>query len=73
MISFIKPINKTLSGTIILDSSGPGSNGNEGILHIPLRSWIGASTEDCLLSYPGNSLWVKVLSLYGDDSSRFYL
>ena len=33
--------------------SGPGSNGNEGVLHIPQSSCItGASLLDCLVSYP---------------------
>ena len=34
--------------------SGPGSNGNEGVLHIPQSSRItGTSPSDCLVSYPG--------------------
>ena len=37
--------------------SGPGSNGNEGVLHIPQGPSItGTSPSDCLLSYPGHSL-----------------
>ena len=31
-------LDKTLSGAITADQSGPGSNGNEGVLHIPLSS-----------------------------------
>ena len=34
-----------------------GSDGNEGVLHIPQNSSItGASPSDCLMSYPGHSL-----------------
>ena len=45
----------THSGATALSQSGPGSDGNEGVLHIPQSSSIiGAS--DCLVSYPGQSL-----------------
>ena len=37
--------------------SGPGSNGNEGVLRIPQSSsTAGTSPSDCLVSYPGHSL-----------------
>ena len=37
--------------------SGPGSNGNEWVLHIPQKPSItGTSPSECLVSYPGNSL-----------------
>ena len=37
--------------------SGPGSNGNEGVLRIPQGPSItGTSPSDCLVSYPGHSL-----------------
>ena len=36
--------------------SGPGSDGNEGVLHIPQISKPGASPSDCLISYPGHLL-----------------
>ena len=37
--------------------SGPGSNGNEGVLHIyQSPSIIGTLPSDCLVSYPGHSL-----------------
>ena len=39
--------------------SGPESNGNEGVLHIPQRT----SPSDCLVSYPGYSLGVGSYSL----------
>ena len=39
------------------DHSGPGSNGNEEVLHIPQNSGItGTLPSDCLVSYPGHSL-----------------
>ena len=41
-------IDRTLSHATTLDKSGPGSNGNEGVLHIP--QWkTGASASDCLV------------------------
>ena len=39
--------------------SVPGSNGNEGELHIPLISRTGASLSDDLESYPGHLLWMS--------------
>ena len=46
-----------LSGAITPGQSGPGSDGNEGVLRIPQRSSIaGTSSSDCLVSYPGHSL-----------------
>ena len=37
--------------------SGPGSNGNEGVLRIPQSSSItGTLPSDCLVSYPGHLL-----------------
>ena len=41
--------------------SGPGSNGNEEVLHIPQNSLTVASRSDCLESYSGYLL-VKVLT-----------
>ena len=38
-----------------LRASGPGRDGNEGVLHIPQSPTItGTSPLDCLLSYPGH-------------------
>ena len=37
-----------------MGQSGPGSNGNEGVLYIPQSSRTGASPSDCLLSYLGH-------------------
>ena len=48
---------RTLSGATTADQRRPGSDGNEGVLHIPQSSNIsGASPSDCLLSYSGHSL-----------------
>ena len=39
--------------------SGPGSDGNQGMLHIPQSSSItGDFPPDCLVSYPGHLLRV---------------
>ena len=49
-------IDRTLSSTTTLGLSGPGSNGNVGVLYIPQSSSIaGASPSDCLESFPGYS------------------
>ena len=52
----IRPIDRALSGTTTPDQSGPGSNDNEGVLHIPQISKAGVSQSACLVSYPGHSL-----------------
>ena len=40
-----------------MGQSGPGSNGNEGVLRIPQSPSItGTSLSDYLVSYPGHSL-----------------
>ena len=40
----------------LLGQSGPGSDGNEGVLCIPQSSsTAGTSPSDCLVSYPGHS------------------
>ena len=50
--SSIWPIDRVLSGATIPGQSGPGSNGNEGVLRIPQSSSItGTSPSDCLVSY----------------------
>ena len=44
-------MNRTLSGATTPGQSGPGSDGNEGVLRIPQSSSIsGASPSDCFLS-----------------------
>ena len=50
--SYFLPIDKTLAGVSIPGQSGPGSDGNEGVLYISLSSSITeASPSDCLVSY----------------------
>ena len=56
-LSSILLIDRTLSGATTPDQSGPGRDGNEGVLRIPQSSSItGTSPSDCLVSYPGHSL-----------------
>ena len=54
--SSIWPIDRTWSGATILGQSGPGSDGNEGVLCIPQSSSITGALMDCLISYPVYSL-----------------
>ena len=52
----IWPIDWTLSGATIPGQSGTGSDGNEGVLHIPQSSSItGTSPSDCFAIYPEHS------------------
>ena len=54
--SSIWSIDRTLSGATTLGQSGPGSNGNEGVLRIPQSySLTGTSSSDCLVLYSGPS------------------
>ena len=47
-----------------MGQSGPGSDGNEGVLHIPQSySITGTSPSDCLVSYPGHSLGVGLTQM----------
>ena len=48
-------IDRTLSSATTPGQSGPGSNGNEGVLHIPQISKAEAPPSDGLMSYPGHS------------------
>ena len=53
----ICPIDRALSGVATLGQSGPGSNGNKGVLYIPQSSSITrAYPSDCLVSYPEHLL-----------------
>ena len=53
--------------------SGPGSNGNEGVLRVPQNSSIaGTPPSDCLVSYPGDSLGGGVLPLRKEAVGVFY-
>ena len=45
------PIDGTLTGAITPGQSGPGSNGNEGVLQISQSSGTGASLLDADLSH----------------------
>ena len=46
--------DRTLSGATIPSQSGPGRNGNEGLLHISQSSKPGTLPSDCLMTYPGD-------------------
>ena len=54
--SFIWLIDWTQTGTYNLGQSGCGSNGNEGVVHIPQIFRVMASQADGLVSYPEHSL-----------------
>ena len=58
----IWPIDRTLSGSTTLGQSGPGSNDNEEVLHIPQISKARASSLDSLILYPEYLLVVVVES-----------
>ena len=61
-----------LSGATTSGQSGPGSDGNEGVLRIPQSSsTAGTSPSDCLVSYPGHLLG-GVLPLCRGAVSVFY-
>ena len=65
------PIDRALSGAITPGQSGPGSNGNEGVLCIPRIFKAGASPSDGLMSYSWHSL-VGVLLFCSDAVDIFY-
>ena len=70
--STIRPIDWSRSGVTTLGQSGPGSDGNVGILNSPHSSSIfGTLPSDCLVSYPENSLG-GVLALYREAVGVFY-
>ena len=60
--SYISFIDRTLSGTTTPSQNGVGSNGNEGVLHIPQIFETGVSPSDCLLSYSRHSSGKSYLS-----------
>ena len=71
--SSIWPIDRTLSGAATPGQSGPGSDVNKGVLHIPQSSSItGTSPSDCFVSYKQdtNSGWR--LNLGRDAVDVFY-
>ena len=50
-------MDRALLGATTSGQSGPGSDGNEGVLCIPQSSsTAGTSPSDCLVSYLGHSL-----------------
>ena len=71
------PIDRNLSGGTTLGKSGPGSDVNEGIFHIPQHSSITeASSSDFLVSYAGYSGWesytfVEMQSVYSTASANW--
>ena len=57
-LSSIWPIDRTVLGATTQRESGPGSDGNEGVLCFPQSySITGTSLSDCLVSYLGHTLW----------------
>ena len=54
--SSIRPIDRPISDATTPGQNGSGSNGNKGVLHISQSSRTGASSSDCLMSYPGHSV-----------------
>ena len=72
LLVLFKPIDRALSGATTPGQSGPGSDGNEGVLRIPQSSsTAGTSPSDCLVSYPGHSFG-GVLPLCRGAVSVFY-
>ena len=66
--------DRALSGATTPGQSGPGSNGNEGVLRIPQSSSIaGTSPSDCLVSYQdGHRVGGEFLLLYREAVGVFY-
>ena len=65
--------DRTLSGVTTPDHSRPRSYGNERVLRIPQISSITViSPSDCLLSYPGHSLWGGILFFCREAVGVFY-
>ena len=56
-------LDGTLTGTITLGEDGPGSDGNEGVLHILQNSRTEASPSDGLVPYPGHLLGEELTPL----------
>ena len=64
---------RALSGATTPGQSGPGSDGNEGVLCIPQSSsTAGTSPSDCLLSYQDTRWWGGVLALCREAAGVFY-
>ena len=56
IVCAISPIDRNRSGATTPGQSGPGSNGYEGVLHIPQISKAIATPSNCLVSYAGHWL-----------------
>ena len=67
---FIRTIDGTLTGTNTLGQSGPGSNDNEGVLHIFQSFETAASSSYSSVPYPQHSL--RILLISKDAVSIFY-
>ena len=68
----IWPIDRSLSSATTPGQSWPWSDGNKGVLRIPQSSSITeTSSPDCLVLYPGHSLWRGVLPLCRDAAGVF--
>ena len=73
LLVLFNPYIGPLSGATTPGQSGPGSDGNEGVLRIPQRSSIaGTSPSDCLVSYLGHSSVGGVLLLCREAVGVFY-
>ena len=55
----ILPIDRTLSSATLPGQCRPGSNGNEGVLHIHQKSKARALPSNGLMTYPGHLLGVS--------------
>ena len=55
--SSIWPTDRIVSGATTLDQSSLGSNGNEGVLHIPQSSRTGVLWSDSFESYIQDTHW----------------
>ena len=60
-----KRINLTFTVTTTSDQSGPGSGGNEGVLHTPQD--LNLTIRCSLVSYPGHSLFIGRGSYFSAD------
>ena len=69
LFSSIRPIDWTVSGATTPGQSGPGSDGNEGVLHIPHSSSITGTLPS---DYPGHSGGGGVLPLCKETGGAFY-
>ena len=72
-LNSISLIDRTLSRATIPSQSGPGSDGNKGLLCILQGSSItGTSPTDCLLLYSGNSLQLVYSTAPADWETEYY-